>query len=30
LYANEEEADPVVVCKFFLPGVDWTWYVIEG
>ena len=30
LYANEEEADPVVVCKFFLPGTDWTWYVIEG
>ena len=30
LYANEEEADPVVVCKFFMPDGCWTWYVIEG
>src|SRR5512134_570691 len=30
LYTNEEEADPVVVCKFFTPDGCWTWYVIEG
>src|SRR5512143_1238754 len=30
LYASEEEADPVVVAKFLLPGTHWTWYVIEG
>lgn len=21
--------DPMVRCKFFLPGTGWTWYVIE-
>lgn len=21
--------DPLVRCKFFLPGTGWTWYVIE-
>jgi hypothetical protein len=30
LYANEDEADAVVVAKFFLPASRWTWYVIEG
>src|SRR5512143_2022937 len=30
LYASEDEAHPVVVAKFFLPGTGWTWYVIEG
>src|SRR5580700_8882386 len=30
LYAQENEADPVVCAKFFLPGTGWTWYVTEG
>ncbi len=29
LYAGENVSDPIVVCKFFLPGTGWTWYVIE-
>jgi hypothetical protein len=29
LYASENVSDPTVVCKFFLPGTGWTWYVIE-
>ena len=30
LYTNENETDPIVVCKFFTPDGAWTWYVIEG
>lgn len=30
LYSQENEIDPVVYAKFFLPGTGWTWYVIEG
>lgn len=30
LYSQEDEADPVVVTKFFTPDSNWTWYVIEG
>jgi hypothetical protein len=30
LYSQENEKDPVVVCKFFMPDGGWTWYVIEG
>ncbi len=30
IYSQENEADPVVYAKFFLPDTDWTWYVIEG
>jgi len=29
LYAQEREADPLVVCKFFTPDSSWTWYVLE-
>lgn len=29
LYKTENEADPIVKCKFFLPGTNWTWYVLE-
>jgi hypothetical protein len=29
LYAAEHEADPLVVCKFFTPDSNWTWYAIE-
>jgi len=29
LYATENDADPIVRCKFFLPGTKWTWYVLE-
>ena len=30
LYSQEGESSPVVVCKLFLPGTGWTWYVTEG
>ena len=29
LYSQEKNADPMVMCKFFIPG-GWTWYAIEG
>jgi hypothetical protein len=30
LYSQENEKDPMVICKFFDPTSAWTWYVIEG
>ena len=30
LYSQEAEPDPVVHCRFFLPGTNWSWYVTEG
>jgi hypothetical protein len=30
LYSKENESDPMVVCKFFMPDGAFTWYVIEG
>lgn len=29
LYTTEHQPDPLVVCKFFLPASNWTWYAIE-
>ena len=29
LYSQENEKDPMVICKFFLPATKWTWYAIE-
>ena len=29
LNSQEEEPDPLVVCKFFTPDSDWTWYAVE-
>ena len=29
LYSQENEPDPLVVCKFFYPDFSWTWYAIE-
>lgn len=29
LYATETEEDPVVQCKYFMPGFPWRWYAIE-
>ncbi len=29
LYSGENNNDPMVVCKFFLPATNWTWYAIE-
>ena len=29
LYATEESKDPLVICKFFLPMTQWTWYATE-
>jgi hypothetical protein len=28
LYAQEHEADPLVICTFFTPDNSWTWYPI--
>jgi hypothetical protein len=30
LYSQEADPDPMVYAKFFLPGTNWTWYVLEG
>ena len=30
LYSQEENPDPMVVCKFFDPVGSWTWYATEG
>jgi hypothetical protein len=30
LYSQENEKDPMVICKFFYPDFSWTWYAIEG
>ena len=29
LYKTENENDPLVICKFFLPNSHWTWYATE-
>ncbi len=29
LYSQEQEADLLVICKFFTPDSSWTWYAIE-
>lgn len=29
LYSQENNPDPEVVCKFFTPDAQWTWYAIE-
>ncbi len=30
LYSQEAESEPFVYARWFLPGTDWVWYVIEG
>ncbi len=30
LYSQELNPDPMVVCRFFTPDSNWTWYVTEG
>ena len=30
LYSQENEKDPMVICKFFDPTGSWTWCGIEG
>jgi len=30
LYTQENEKDPMVICKFFDPTGSWSWYAIEG
>ncbi len=30
IHSQEDEADPMLVCKFFMPDGGWTWYVAEG
>ncbi|HEY6406514.1 MAG TPA: DUF2958 domain-containing protein, partial [Ktedonobacteraceae bacterium] len=29
LYAQEHEADPLVICTFFTPDSTWKWYALE-
>ena len=29
LYTSEGQEDPLVICKFFHPRSNWTWYAIE-
>jgi len=29
LYSQEHEKDPVIICKFFTPDANWTWYALE-
>jgi hypothetical protein len=29
LYTTEQEADPLIVCKFFSPYTNWEWYAME-
>jgi len=29
LYSQENEKDPVIICKFFTPDANWTWYALE-
>ena len=30
LYSQEKNPNPAIVCKFFTPWSNWTWFVIEG
>ena len=30
LYTQENEKDPMVICKFFDPTGSFTWYALEG
>ena len=29
LYSQEAVDDPLVICKFFTPDTNWTWYALE-
>ncbi|MCC6457908.1 MAG: DUF2958 domain-containing protein [Caldilineaceae bacterium] len=29
LGATDNQADPLVICKFFYPDFSWNWYAIE-
>jgi len=29
LYSQEQEEDPLVICTFFTPDSNWTWYAFE-
>jgi len=29
LYSQEHVEDPLVICKFFTPDSNWTWYALE-
>lgn len=29
LYETEDTPDPICHVKLFLPGTEWTWYIIE-
>jgi hypothetical protein len=29
LYATEHTPDPLVICKYFTPDAQWTWWALE-
>ena len=29
LYSQENTKDPTIICKFFTPDSQWTWYALE-
>lgn len=29
-YSQENEKNPMIICKFFDPTGSWSWYAIEG
>lgn len=29
LYTTENDPDPLIICKFFSPVSNWTWYATE-
>ena len=29
LYSTEHTSDPLVICKYFTPDAQWTWYATE-
>jgi hypothetical protein len=30
LYSQEADLNPIIYARFYLPGTQWAWYVIEG
>src|ERR1700730_10167519 len=30
LYSQESVPDPQIICKYFTPDSNWTWFVTEG
>ena len=30
IYSQEADPNPKIICKFFTPDSNWTWWVTEG